>query len=632
MKWNFLLLGLLAGLLVSCHNFRYDNESKSGFFYPAVPVITMHGFPGVWSTTEKLFESGLMFTDGKIFPLIGALKVDDKVFRFMGVTQKEISIANDSLTSTSTGLSLFDATPVQHFVDIGATQTSYLFSCDGIDLLLVFSSPMLLHEPDLFYRPVNHISYKIQTNDGRPHRVQLYFEAASACCPHDSSFVVVSESCEYNDLIFMKTGKRELTTQGKTSIESLYKKKGDFFFVSEKENTNYSIGHSNKLRFEFVSDQMREHVIKGENSNSSLAIIKDHGLVIKSSGNIMVAYENPCINNFSKMRFHPAGSKDHQTDFMSQLTESFELFRTTVRKCKLFDYQLQLDATNVACRKYATICSVAYRHALQVMVQPATIESLYLSAPMFLYFNSNVLIDILQPYINEAEENLASKKEKRVDDVACLLLLSASVALRDGDFKFVLQHDKILDACASFLLNNADAAGCDSVLENGQLTEKEILALASYAKILKKSGDNDKAEFYQQKVNKLVNLRIKQLNGATAIGLNSHHLIWQEILNMPVFPEAWISKILNLYDKHVFLSACFSDDNDLFTVGCKTLWLAALSDDKDSFCSYLEPLYELFKDGGRKGLNEKYESNVCLQVQGSAAAGGLFIKMLNAKK
>lgn len=631
MKLNFLLLGLLAGFLVSCHNFRYDKESKSGFIYPAVPVITMHGFPGVWSTTEKLFESSLKFSNGKLFPLIGAIKVDDKVFRFMGVTQKEISIANDSLTSASTGLSLFDATPVQHFVDIGATQTSYLFSCDGIDLLLVFSSPMLLHEPDLFYRPVNHISYKIQTNDGRPHRVQLYFEAASACCPHDSSFVVVSESFEYNDLIFMKTGKRELTIPEKTSIESLYKKKGDFYFVSEKENTNYSIGHSNKLRFEFVSDQMREHVIKGENRNSSLVIIKDHGLVIKSSGNIMVAYDNPGINNFSKRRFHPTRNKDHQTDFMSQLTESFELFRTTVRKCKLFDYQLQLDATNVSCRKYAAICSVAYRHALQVMIQPSTIESLYLSAPMFLYFNSNALIDMLQPFINEAEENLASKKEVRVDDAAYLLLLSASVALRDGDVKFVLQHDKILDACASFLLNKADVTGCNSVLENGQLTEKEILALAFYAKILKKSGDNDKAEFYQQKVNKLVNLRIKQLNGATAIGLNSHHLIWQRILNIYVFPEEWIRKMISLYRMNEYPSGLFSADNDLFTVGSKTLWFAALSDDKDSFCSYVEPLYELFKDGDRKELNEKFESNACLQVQGSAAAGGLFVKMLNAK-
>jgi hypothetical protein len=377
---------------------------------------------------------------------------------------------------------------------------------------------------------------------------------------------------------------------------------------------------------------MREHVIKGENSNSSLAIIKDHGLVIKSSGNIMVAYENPGINNFSKMRFHLARNEDPQTDFMSQLTESFDLFKTTVRKCKLFDYQLQLDATRVACRKYATICSVAYRHALQVMIQPSTIESLYLSAPMFLYYNADVLKGMLQPYIKEAEEHLTSNKEIGVDDAADLLLLCASVAFSDGDLKFVAQHDKLLDACASFLLNKTETSCCKLSSEDRQQSEKLILALASYAKILKKSGDNDKAEFYQQKVNKLVNLRIKQLNGATAIGLNSHHLIWQEILNISVFPEAWIPKMLNLYDKHVFPSAYFSDDNDLFTVGCKTLWLAALSDDKDSFCSYVVPLYELFKDGDGKELNDKYESVACLQVQGSAAAGGLFIKMLNAKK
>jgi hypothetical protein len=58
-----------------------------------------------------------------------------------------------------------------------------------------------------------------------------------------------------------------------------------------------------------------------------------------------------------------------------------------------------------------------------------------------LYFNSYALIAMLQPFINEAEENLASKYVVRVDDAAYLLLLSASVALRDGDVKFVLQHD-----------------------------------------------------------------------------------------------------------------------------------------------------------------------------------------------
>lgn len=92
----FILLLLNACLLFS------DNKNKNSVIEnklraPAYPLITIDPYTSGWSFTDNLYDSSLKHWTGKDFPLIGAIKVDVNVYRFMGVEELEM----DPLVPTS---------------------------------------------------------------------------------------------------------------------------------------------------------------------------------------------------------------------------------------------------------------------------------------------------------------------------------------------------------------------------------------------------------------------------------------------------------------------------------------------------------------------------------------------------
>jgi hypothetical protein len=52
---------------------------------PAYPLITIDPYTSGWSMTDKLYDESVKHWTGKEFPLLGAIRVDDQVYRFMGV-------------------------------------------------------------------------------------------------------------------------------------------------------------------------------------------------------------------------------------------------------------------------------------------------------------------------------------------------------------------------------------------------------------------------------------------------------------------------------------------------------------------------------------------------------------------
>ena len=51
---------------------------------PAVPLITSDPYLSIWSPTDALNESSTMHWTGTEHPLLGAIRVDGKTYRFMG--------------------------------------------------------------------------------------------------------------------------------------------------------------------------------------------------------------------------------------------------------------------------------------------------------------------------------------------------------------------------------------------------------------------------------------------------------------------------------------------------------------------------------------------------------------------
>lgn len=75
---------LLSALLLSCVN-KEEIRVTSNLRAPAYPLINIDTYTNAWLFGDTLYQGQLSHWTGKAFPLLGALRVDGDVYRFMGV-------------------------------------------------------------------------------------------------------------------------------------------------------------------------------------------------------------------------------------------------------------------------------------------------------------------------------------------------------------------------------------------------------------------------------------------------------------------------------------------------------------------------------------------------------------------
>jgi len=78
-----LLFAFWAVLIAGC-NSQNASQATNTLRAPAFPLISVDPYTSGWSFSDKLYDQQVKHWTGKDFPLIGAIRVDGEVYRFMG--------------------------------------------------------------------------------------------------------------------------------------------------------------------------------------------------------------------------------------------------------------------------------------------------------------------------------------------------------------------------------------------------------------------------------------------------------------------------------------------------------------------------------------------------------------------
>ncbi|MDD4970863.1 MAG: DUF4965 domain-containing protein [Paludibacter sp.] len=825
MNRKLLTLFLSAFIVLSYATEKNINVTKNALRAPAYPLITIDPYTSGWSFSDKLYDSSVKHWTGKDLPLLGVIKVDNKVYRFMGVEEPELSpvvctseqgdwtgkftttkpdnswinmdyddskwaegkgafgttineptaktnwetehiwvrrvvainenlkgkniyleYSNDDWAIISingvevlntgnachknakikipanivaqlkagknimtaycrnpvgNGLldfgllvekeksTAFDRVALQKSVEVQATQTHYVFACGNVDLKLTFTAPLFMDNLNLLSRPVNYISYAVNSTDGKSHKVQLYFEASPRWSLDQAHQESVSESFELNHLVYLKTGSKTQNILGKKG-DDVRIDWGYFYLAAEKENTNYSVGNSKKLRADFVKNILTAHAAKGVNENANLALVKTLGIVKQASGKIMVGYDDLYSIQYFGKNLRPYWNTSNDQTIISQFQKANTEYKALIEKCNAFDRKLMADATLSGGKKYAQLCALAYRQAItahKLVKAPngdllflskenfsngsiGTVDVTYPSAPLFLYYNPELAKGLLNAIFYFSESNkwvkpfpshdvgtypLANGQtyggDMPIEESGNMLIVTAAIAVIEGNATYAAKHWDVLTIWAKYLIENGldpenqlctdDFAG--HFAHNTNLSVKAILGVAAYGHLADMLGKKDIAQQYTNKAREMAQQWTKMADDGDHYRLvfdkqgtwsQKYNLVWDKILHLNIFPKEVIEKEIAYYLTKQNKYGLPLDNRETYTKTDWIMWTATLSKDKATFEKLIDPVYLFTNETeDRVPLSDWIftDKPTMRGFQARSVVGGFYIKMLEDK-
>lgn len=826
MKENFLILFTGILMLISCTSEAKRPMEVSNLRAPVYPLITIDPYTSGWAYTDNLYDESVKHWTGNDFPLLGVLKVDDQIYRFMGketsemevviptseqgnwtgkfTTQKpaanwtdaDFSDANWSTgpgafgtiskftegmaktdwldehiwvrrdvelsedltgkelyliyshddgavfyfngvkvydTGNSTGknaivklspeavsalkkgknilsaychnpvanglldfgvlisndhTSFFEQTAVQKSVNVQATQTHYTFTCGPVDLDLMFTAPLLMHDLELISRPVNYITYYTTSNDGNPHNVEIYFEAASHWALNTPYQKAKTESIEKNGLIYLKTGSLDQPVLQKSG-DDLRIDWGYFYLVSEKDNAKPSIGTGSKIRSEFKGNASETNDIV-TNSNSRFAITKKLGKKKIASGKILLGYDDQYSIQYFGENLRPYWNRKNDKDITSVFEKANKEYKSLMDACAKFDTEMFKEAEETGGREYAELLALAYRQSIsahKLVEAPngdllflskennsngsiGTVDVTYPSSPLYLIYNTELAKGLLNHIFYYSESGKWTKPfaahdvgtyplangqtyggDMPVEESGNMLILTAAIAAVDGNANYAERHWEVLTTWTDYLvaegLDPANQLCTDDFAghfaHNVNLSVKAIMGIASYGYLAGMLDKNDIAKKYTNIAKEMAIEWMKMADDGDHYRLTfdksgtwsqKYNLVWNKLMKYNIFPESVAQKELAYYLTKQNEYGLPLDNRETYTKADWIVWTATMSDNQETFRKFISPLYKFMNETTtRVPMTDWYWTDKPEQrgFKARSVVGGLWIKMLEKK-
>ena len=376
---------------------------------PATPLVTHDPYFSVWSTTDKLTDSPTKHWTGHNQPLNSLVRVDGKAFRVMGSDPRDVPAMEQ------TGSEL---TP---------THTRYHFAAGGVAVDLTFFTPAFLTDMDLMSRPVTYLTWTARSTDGASHQVSVYLDA--------NAEMATSFSGQPSAFSRQQTGGATVLSVG-TKSQDVLNRSGDdlkidwgYFHIAVPQNEAASSVFGSRTAQSFAADGTLPFTddidgpAAGQKGVEEMAVMLPLGAVSAQpvSRFVLLSYTEGFAMEYLNRRLRPYWQRDGKT-VSAMLTEAQNEYAALDARGDAFDKQLKADLTRTAGEHYAWMCTLAYRESIaahklvaDVDGRPmlfakenfsngdtATVDVLYPSAPIFLFFNPSLLHAQVLPVLEYA--------------------------------------------------------------------------------------------------------------------------------------------------------------------------------------------------------------------------------------
>ena len=592
----------------------------------------------------------------------------------------------------------FGKTAEQKSVSVRATQTDYNFECGPVSLKVIFTSPLLMDNLEVLSRPVNYITYEVASLDKKTHDVQIYFEATPEWAVNNISQEITSEKISANGLTYLKTGTKEQKILGRKG-DNVRIDWGYFYLVGNQNNTtSFSVNDCTTTKKEFTEKGKLSGTVnttlssKMEEQMTSLALSQEIGKVGPKvvSNKIMIGYDDLYSIQYFGDNLRPWWNNDGKKSIVDEFALANKEYPDLMDKCNKFDVKLMAETQKAGGRKYAELCALAYRQAIAAHKllkdkngdilflskenfsngSVNTVDVTYPSAPLFLYYNPDLLKGMMNGIFYFSESGkwknpfaahdigtypLANGQTygegMPVEESGNMLLLATALSVVEGNAKYAEKHWKVLTTWADYLLEKGldpenqlctdDFAG--HLAHNSNLSIKAILGIAGYGKMAGMLGKKELATKYTTAAREMAQKWISMASDDDHYSLTfdkkgtwsqKYNLVWDKVLKLGIFPKEVAQKEIAYYLTKQNTYGIPLDSRATYTKGDWIVWTATMANDQETFQKFIDPLYKYVNETPSRVPLCDWHQTITGKKQGFQArsvVGGFYFKLLDEK-
>lgn len=448
-------------------------------------------------------------------------------------------------------------TAVQKSCVVMPTSTYYTFTCGNVNLKVVFTTPLVMDDLELFTTPLTYISYQVQSNDGNPHEVSILMETSAAMALKNNTQTAQTRymsSTTCPGLKVVRTG---------NSAQNPLLHTGElidwgYYYVSAQEETGKTLSiitHTDAISQFLTTGQVEEVRTAKQNVGSpyhSIAYTDSMGMIGSEpkASFLSLSYDDVFSIQFFKSNRRAYWTQNGKITITSRIQDLHKEYTNIMARCRQMDEKVYDDAFNTGGEKYAEICCAVYRQvcAAHKLVSDSegnllymsrendsggfinTLDVTYPSQPLFWVYSPTLAKAMITPILQYAYTGRWNKDWTAhdlgayphangqtygdgmpVEEAGNMLTLITLITHLDGDLDYVRKYWKQLTRWTDYLYTNGkdpknqlctdDFMGTSE--RNANLAAKATLGVRSYAELAAWLGMDDVAAEYKQKAEEM---------------------------------------------------------------------------------------------------------------------------------